>query len=531
MMMSSPTVAVATNTKAARARAEQARRKLAEQDLITFCQYVDPEQEANYGARHLRLIAEYLEKAESGELWDGMVGDGKKILIISTPPRHWKSSLVSRKYPAWFVGKRTKEKKAHQVILTSYAASLAESNSRALLETIQALRLYTNIFPHVRLSEKSHAMDEWALAGEPFPTCVAAGVGGGLTGHGADLLIIDDPIKDRVEANSPASRLRLWSWWEDVARTRINPGGFCVIVMTRWHPDDIVGRLFAEQAEKGEERIVHLRLPALAETPQERMKAGEMGLPVDEADPLGRQPGQALWPGRVSADELAATKKVTPNTFQALYQGRPVPVGGWVVGREQFKQLPTIPKEHIRLVLGVDWAFTEKQIAPTRKEPDFTAVALVGLWTPAGNKEDARLVIAYLARKQANQHEARQFVKAQMQAVGKHIPMRSAQDGLDKLFLDLMRRDADLLGHSIKNLDRIPGDKMTKATPWLEMAHAGLVYAVSGPWQEEFFGSVELFPHGAHDDFEDAISVACHALGLGQKERKASSARVAGFGR
>lgn len=517
------------------ARTEMARRALAAKHLLTFCQYTDPSQAENYAAKHLRLISRYLEKAETGELWANIPGEGKKILIITTPPRHWKSSVVSRKFPAWFVGKRTLAGKPHQVILTSYAAGLAESNSRAVLETLTDNRLYLNVFPHIKISEKSRSMQEWALESEPFPTGVASGVGGGLTGHGADVLIIDDPIKDRAEANSPAQRGRLWSWWEDVARTRINPDGWCVIVMTRWHPDDIVGRLLKQAKDNpGQERIVHLRLPALAESEAERWSAGEMGLPVDKVDPLGRLPGQALWPGRVTAAELLTTRSVTPKTFDALYQGRPTPEGGFLVGREHFKTLTSAPQTHVKWVWGTDWALREREAAPLRRdEPDYSVCALVGLWTPEGNKEDARLIIGYIRRGQHNLNDARRMVKAEMKRVGPKVPVVGADNGaqiaVDHLALDGLRRDSELLHYKVKSLT-IRGDKVTRAQPWLDRVHGGTVYVVDGLWNEEFFVELENFPHGGNDDQVDAVSVAVHYLGLGGGPKPVGSQKMSFYG-
>lgn len=543
MMMSSPTVAPVTTAQ--RARKEMARRQLAAVSLIDFCAYVDPDAAPEgvsdsfltnaYRARHLVLIGRYLEQAETGELWTDVPGHGKKILIITTPPRHWKTSLVSRKYPAWFVGRRKTANAPHQVILTSYGASLAEANNRAVLELTINPR-YQNIFPAIQLSAKSQAVNEWSLAGEPFPTSIAAGVGGGLTGQGADCLIIDDPVKDRAEANSPTIRKRLWEWWEDVARTRINPDGYCVICMTRWHPNDLVGRLLRQAAdEPGNERIVSLRLPALAETNEERHAAAKQGLPFDEADPLNREPGQALWPERQSAAEHETTRRATPKTFDSLFQGRPVPEGGYLAGRELFKMLPSAPAKDVRWVWGTDWALKEKETNPKGKdEPDYTAMALVGLWQPDGNQFDSRLVIAKIARDQLNLFDARLMVKRMAMLAGPRVPVVGADNGaqvaVDHLALDGLRRDQDLLAYRVKGIT-IKGDKVTRAQPWLDRVHGGTVYVVEGSWNEAFFLEVENFPNGTHDDQVDAISVAVHYLGLGQKERKASSAKVAGFGR
>lgn len=524
------------------AQRELARRTLARESLIDFCAYVDPDAapadaldpfvQNPYRARHLTHISKIIERAMDGSLWHNVPGDGKKIVLITTPPGHWKSSLVSRKFPPFYIGKQFARRLPHQVILTSYNASLAEENNRAALELVRDNPLYANVFPEIQLNPGSQSSEKWGLAGESFPACIAAGVGGGLTGkHG--IVVVDDPIRDRAQANSPTYISTLWEWWVDVVRTRPRRDEFILGIWTRWTEMDPAGKLMADKAKgENDERIVYIRLPALAETHAEREAAASMGLPVDNADPLGRQPGESLWPDEASAAEHEATKRSFPLTFESLYQGRPRPTGGHVVGRNNFKMLPVAPKLDIRWVMPVDWAYTEKETAPRKtNDPDYVAVGVLGLWTPGGNRQDARLVLAYAARKQAGQHEAKQFVKQNMLALGSSIPVRSAQDGIDRLFLDAMRQDADLIRFSIKNLSQMKGDKVTKATPWMEIAQAGNFYVVAAPWNDDFFSSVERFPHGAHDDYEDMISVGTHYFGLGHKIRKASSQQVQGFGR
>lgn len=516
------------------AQQELSRRKLARRRLIPFCSYVDPDVAGMYQAAHLKLIASYIERAEDGSLWENVPGTGKKILLITTPPGHWKTSLVSRKLPAWFIGKRHREGKPHQVIITSYNAKLAQSSNNRVLELVRDSQHYKNVFPGIRLSANSQSSEEWSLAGVPYVSCKAAGVGGGLTGYHAALAIVDDPIKDRRDANSVTVRENLWDWWKDVLRTRVLNDGFILGIWTRWTEDDPAGRLLRDQREgKSDERIVLLRLPALAETQSERESVAKMGLPVDKVDPLGRQPGEALWPEEESADEHEATRRAFPITFDSLYQGRPRPKGGYMVAEEQFKLLPAMPSKDVRWLWGTDWAITEKEVAPRRKsDPDYTVAALVGLWTPKGDRQDARLVIGYVSRAQANAHDARQLVKEAVNSVRRKYPIRSGQANIDKVHLFQLRRDADLMGFSIKNLTRklLAGDKVTKAEPWLEMVQAGNVYVVQGAWNNDFFHEVENFPHGVHDDQVDAISVAYHALGIARGPAKPKSVRMSFYG-
>lgn len=530
-------LAIATNSRtkqlAQQELARRARLELARRNPAHFAAYIDPDVASQYRAAHLQLIGHYLARAEDGSLWDDVPGTGRKILIITTPPRHWKSSIVSQKAAAWFVAKRASASQPHQVIFTSYAAGLATRNSRAALEAIRDNSRVRSIFPDVQASRRSQSVEEWALEGETIPTGVAAGVGGGLTGHGADMLIIDDPIKDAAQAGSVTYRQTLWEWWADVARTRVNPGGFVVIVMTRWHADDLVGRLY-EQAKKepGLERLVTLRLPALAESDAEREAVGKMGLPIDPADPLGRVPGAALWPEMVPAEEHEATRSLFPATHDALNQGRPIPKGGYLVGRDRFIMLDAKPGSHVRWCWGTDWAITEQEAAPKRRsDPDYTVSFLVGLWTPEGNRGDLRLVLADMRREQANIFQAKALVKAAMISTP-GVAMRSGQANMDKQYLTSLRADADLIAYSIRNLDRnqMPGDKVTRANRWLELVQASRVYVVRGNWNEAFFSEMEQFPKGAHDDQVDAISVAVAYFGIAAPQRKAATSQVNFYG-
>lgn len=533
MGMINTTAYAPASERASQELKRRARLELARRNPAQFAAYVDPLVADKYRAVHLQFIGGLLAQAEAGTLWDDVPGTGRRILVITTPPRHWKSSLVSQKAAAWFVGKRASVGEPHQVIFTSYAAGLAQRNSRAALETVRDNPLFREVFGGVKVSMKSQSVEEWALDGEPIPTGVASGVGGGLTGHGADMLIIDDPIKDAVEAASVSTRQKLWEWWSDVARTRVNPGGFVVIIMTRWHVDDLVGRLLEQAKEQpGLERIVHVRLPALAETDDVRLRSGEAGLPVDEADPLGRVPGEALWEEMVPAAEHEATARLFPLTHDALNQGRPVPKGGYLVGRDKFHMLDSKPMAHVRWVWGTDWAITEKEAAPKRQsDPDYTVGFLVGLWTPNG-REDVRLVLADMRRAQANIYEAKQLVKDAMLSTGAAVPMRSGQANMDKFYLTTLRSDPALVAYSIRNLDRaeMPGDKVARANPWLELVHAGRVYVVRGGWNDDFFAEVESFPRGLHDDQVDSVSVAVAYFGIAQGSQKAMSSRVNFYG-
>jgi predicted phage terminase large subunit-like protein len=230
--------------------------------------------------------------------------------MIEMPPRHGKSELTSRYFPAWFL-RCFPEKR---VILSSYEADFAAQWGR------KARTLLEEYGGPVKVSRASSAADRWELEGHGGGM-QTSGIRGPITGKGADVLIIDDPVKNDEEARSQLLRERNWDWYTSTARTRLEPGGGVVLIMTRWHEDDLAGRLEAASLEGGDQwRIV--KLPAIAEG----------------ADPLGRSEGEALWPARY--DEAALEKirvGLSPYHWQALYQQSPTAPGGNIIKGEWWR--------------------------------------------------------------------------------------------------------------------------------------------------------------------------------------------------
>ena len=202
-----------------------------------------------------------------------IVGRSPKVLLIEAPPRHGKSELVSKYLPAWFLGTFPDRR----VMLTSYEAGFARSWGRRVQEVFE--RWGPRYFG-VRLNRRVRAASEWTIEGHEGGM-FTAGVGGPLTGKGADLLIIDDPVKNSQTGLSETLREGQWDWWQSTASTRLEPGGTVILIGTRWHEYDLAGRLL-ESEKNGGWPVRRLRLPALAEVP----------------DALGRAEGEALWPER-----------------------------------------------------------------------------------------------------------------------------------------------------------------------------------------------------------------------------------------
>jgi predicted phage terminase large subunit-like protein len=249
-------------------------------------------------ARHLaylnRTLLTAIKDAQAG-LLDG--------LVVSMPPQHGKSELISKYLPAWYLMNFPDRR----VILTSYEADFAAQWGRKTRDLIDQ---YGPMFG-VQVSRRSSAVYRWDIQGREGGM-TTAGAGGPITGRGAHLLIVDDPVKNDEEARSAPQREKQWGWWQTTATTRIRPGGLFVIVQTRWHRDDLAGRILREAKTNGQ-RWREVKLPALAE----------------EGDPLGRALGEPLWPDVYNREHFERVRSSLTNyIWRAMYQQDPIAEGG-----------------------------------------------------------------------------------------------------------------------------------------------------------------------------------------------------------
>lgn len=245
--------------------------------------------------RHLTLLNRKLLEVNSGVT---------RRLMIAMPPRHGKSMFTSHYFPAWFLGTNPDKR----VILASYEARFASSwGSKAR----DVLNEYGREIFGIQVRNDRSAADDWDIA-HHTGGMVTAGVGGPITGRGADLLIIDDPVKNAEESRSPVIREKIWDWYKSTAFTRLEPGGSVVLIMTRWHADDLAGRLLGESPDFDPIPWQVLKLPAIA---------------TEDDDLIGRKFGEALWPERYTVDDLKAHQS-DPYWWAALYQQDPTSEGG-----------------------------------------------------------------------------------------------------------------------------------------------------------------------------------------------------------
>lgn len=237
---------------------------------------------------HHELLASKLEGVDNGTI---------KRLMVFMPPRHGKSELCSIQFPAWAMGRN----KDRNIIQASYSADLAHDFGRQTRNLVDSQE-FKRVFPKVSLSEDSQSKGKWNTNGRGAYNAV--GVGGAITGKGADIMIIDDPIKNRQDADSSVYREMVWGWYRSTARTRLSPDGAIIVIMTRWHEDDLAGRLLQQDPEGWEV----INLPA-----------------ISVSDEPNRQIGEALWDGHYGLDKLEAIKRdVGSYEWSALYQQRPI---------------------------------------------------------------------------------------------------------------------------------------------------------------------------------------------------------------
>ena len=422
-------------------------------------------------APHLDLLAEKLLDVAQGKT---------TRLLIQMPPRHGKSEFASGHFPAWYLGTFPDRR----VILASYEHGFASSWGA------KARDRFAEWGPHLwRLwvRKDKQAADDWQIAGRSGGM-VCAGVGGPITGRGADLLIIDDPVKSAEEADSETYRSRAWDWYRATAYTRLEPKGSILLIQTRWHEDDLAGRVLAEAAKTGERWEV-IKLPALAE----------------EGDILGRAEGEPLWPERYPAQALAVIREsVGPYWWEALYQQRPSPPEGALFKREwwRFYADRDRPERFDQLLQSWDMAF---------KETGDSDYVVGQVWGNVG----ARIYLLDQVRERMDFAKTLQTVEA--------LSARWPQ-ALLKLVEDKANGPAVISALGMKVRGLVPvnpqGGKLSRAQailPLVAASNVWLPHPQEQPWVEGFLAEASSFPVGAHDDQVDAMSQALQRF-LGAKD-------------
>ncbi len=426
------------------------RESLAEFSILTSKDY-----QVNW--HHLEIIKK-LEAVERGEI---------KRLMIFMPPRHGKSELATIKFPAWFMGRNPNK----SVISTSYTQELASTFGRSVRNICQSPE-YTTIFPNVELSDDSQAANRFHVSGGG--QYIAVGMGGSLTGRGGHVIIIDDPIRGREDADSETIRRKVIEWYSSVLYTRQEQDAAIVLILTRWHEDDLAGHLLA-QMEQGGDKWDILNLPALA-----------------TCDEPHRKESEALWPEKYPTLKLEEFKRnMNPRDWQSLYQQNPIAAESQEFHAEWFRYYDDLPDD-LTIVTVVDPAFKKR---PTS---DYSVVLT------AAKSKNKTYLLEYV-RKRMNPAELIDSIVLQVKkwqpyrlgveayaaqaVIGFYLNERLQEEGIGITAMEITQK----------------GDKLTKirrlVAPWRD----GKIFHKKH--MTELETELLSFPVGKHDDIIDAVQM------------------------
>jgi predicted phage terminase large subunit-like protein len=436
---------------------------VAKQDFMSFVKYVWPN--FIHGAHHEKMARAF----------EGVAEGRIKRLIINMPPRHTKSEFASYLLPAWFLGKFPGKK----VIQTSHTAELAVGFGRKVRNLVDADR-YKDLFPEVSLQSDSKAAGRWAtnFAGEYF----AIGVGGAVTGKGADLLIIDDPHSEQEAALAeinPEIYDKTYEWYTSGPRQRLQPGGAIVVVMTRWSKKDLTGQVLKAAAQRDGDEWEVIELPAL--------------LPS----------GSPLWPQFWSEKELLALRNELPHgKWMAQYQQDPTSETSAIVKRDWWRIWEDDEAPNCEFVLQAwDTAFEKSNRA------DYSACTTWGVFyheDPKTGMMESNIILLNAFR------DRLEFPALKREAVEQYQNWEP-----DSIIIEKKASGAPLIyemramGIPVQEFTPSRGnDKISRLNAVSDLFASGRVWAPNTHWAEEVIEEVASFPAGEHDDYVDSVSLA-----------------------
>ena len=414
--------------------------------------------------KHHQVMADAFERVANGEL---------KRLIINMPPRHTKSEFASYLFPAWFLGNYPEKK----VIQTAHTAELAVNFGRKVRNRVNTPE-YQEVFP-TKLSSDSKAAGRWQTdkGGDYF----AIGIGGAVTGKGADLLIIDDPHSEQEAALAeinPEIYDKTYEWYTSGPRQRLQPGGAIVVVMTRWSLRDLTGRVLKASAQRGGDEWEVIEFPAI--------------LPSEKP----------LWPEFWSFEELAALREELPSgKWMAQYQQQPTSETNAIIKREWWQEWEHDDPPYCEFTLQAwDTAFEKTQRA------DYSALTMWGVFY---QEDDTGVMQANIILLNAFR-ERMEFPKLKKTAIEQYQDWQP-----DSIIIEKKASGAPLIyemrAMGIPVQEFTPGkgnDKISRLNAVSDIFASGRVWAPATRWAEEVIDEVASFPAGEHDDYVDSVSLA-----------------------
>ena len=424
------------------------------EDFLLFVRTVWPEFIAG---NHHKIIAKKFEAIANKDI---------KRLIVNMPPRHTKSEFASFLFPAWMMGREPRLK----IIQTSHTAELAQRFGRKVRNLIDT-QDYQNVFPGMELSADSKAAGRWETnaGGEYF----SAGVGGAITGRGADLLIIDDPHSEQ-DALSATALENAWEWYSSGPRQRLQPGGAIVIVMTRWNTKDITGELIKAQGQPKADQWEVVEFPAI--------------LPSDKP----------VWPEYWQKEELESVKaSISVAKWNAQWQQNPTAEEGAIIKREWWQkweksQMPGL----MHVIQSYDTAFSKKETA------DYSAITTWGIFCP--DEKTPNIILLDMKKGRWDFPEMKEIAYDSYKYwEPESVVIEAKATGMP------LTQELRMRGIPVINFTPSKGnDKLSRVNAVAPLFQSGVVWAPDEVWAEEVIEECAAFPYGEHDDLVDSMTQA-----------------------
>ncbi|MGE7621706.1 phage terminase large subunit [Viridibacillus sp. NPDC096237] len=429
--------------------------------------------------RHTELVCETLQR----------IADGEQLsILIEMPPRHGKSMTVTESFPSYYLGRNPDKR----VIAAAYSDGLATKFGRLN-------RNKFNEFSHelfdVQLSESNAATKDWGIE-DRRGGMIATGIGGSITGQGADLMIIDDPIKNMKEASSQTIRDNIWDEWEATLSTRLHDGASLIVIMTRWHEDDLIGRLLARSPRNW----IRLRLPAIAE---------------DEDDMLGREIGEPLCRELGYDENWAEDKKteVGSRTWASLYQQRPAPAGGNIFKREWVRYYVRTKEQKAEwglsddvVVLPIHFDKLAQSWDCTFKDSDTSDFVAGGVWA----RKKAQYFLMDIEHKRMGFADTMKAIRAMSdkwpKARSKYIEDKANGSAIIEMLQD------EISGITPVNPEGGKEARANAVSPLFEAGNVFLPHPNLCAWSNDVVEELVSFPNAAHDDLVDMTTQGLNQL-------------------
>lgn len=451
-----------------------------------------------------------LDKLEKGELVDDQ-GRPARNLLVTMPPRHAKSTFSTVLFPAYFMARNP----TRYILSCSYNAMLASDFGRQVRDKASGIEVQ-QAFPDFKMSSDSRAADVWRteLGGAYF----GVGIGGTTTGRPANLLIVDDPVKSREDAESATQRNKIWDFYTAALSTRLQPDGqgqapSQIVILTRWHPDDLAGRLMRTQDWK-DGLWMHLDYPAIKTVAGK--KVSRRSLPKEH--PMYVEPGElsnlakgkryhqetkevALWPERFPLDELRRRERLNPRDFASLYQQQPYIEGGNILKSEWWSYYPEDmnPTNFQTVIIAADTAFKKTETA------DFSVAIVAGL------TQEGDIYIVDVHRGRWDYPELRtKLININATWRGRGLRALYVEDKASgQSIIQDLRRESGIAVVPYK----VVNDKVSRINGITPLIQGGRVFLPEkATWLDEFVEECVAFPSGKHDDQVDALSMAVDVL-------------------